>query len=109
MTDILIPTVEHIKQDVWIRQNSSEPPIAVLMFIFTSKGGFTGQPIHVKIQMWLTEGGITPTLPSFFQTAYAYPRNQTLVNPQVPLDLFKRRKTMKCYNFKTSLAHNIYT
>jgi len=82
MTDIFIPTVEHIKQDAWIRQNSSEPAIAGLMFIFTSKGGFfTGQPIHVKIQMWLTEGENYTDIAIVFPDAYAYPRNQTPGKP----------------------------
>jgi len=82
LTDVFIPTAENIKQDAWIRQNHSEPPIAVLMFTFTSKGGFfTGQPIHVKIQMWLTVGENYTDIAIVFPDAYAYPRNQTPGKP----------------------------
>jgi hypothetical protein len=82
VTDVFFPTAENIKQDAWIRQNPSEPPIAVLMFTFTSKGGFfTGQPMHVKIQMWLTAGENYTDIAIVFPDAYAYPRNQTPGKP----------------------------
>jgi hypothetical protein len=79
---MLVPTVEHIKQDAWVKENSFEPPIAVLMFVFTSKGGFfSNNPIHVKIQMWLTVGENYSDIAICFPDAYAYPMNQTLGKP----------------------------
>ena len=80
--EIIIPIVEHIKQDAWIRENPSEPPVAVLMFTFTSKGGFfANNPIHVRIQMWLTVGKNYSNIVICFPDAYAYPRNQTPGKP----------------------------
>jgi len=80
--EIIIPIAETIKQDAWISENPSEPPVAVLMFTFTSKGGFfANSPIHVRIQMWLTVGENYSNIVICFPDAYAYPRNQTPGKP----------------------------
>jgi|YelNatPaOPRAMG01_1025707.scaffolds.fasta_scaffold147604_2 hypothetical protein len=52
------------------------------MFVFTSKGGFfSNNPIHVKIQMWLTVGENYSNIAICFPDAYTYPMNQTLGKP----------------------------
>lgn len=78
-----IPTAEHIKQDAWLPENpDEEPPIAILMFTFTSKGDFTANyPIHVKIQMWVTVGINCSNVAICFPDSYAYPRKQTPGKP----------------------------
>jgi len=78
-----IPTAEHIKQDAWLSDKpDEEPPIAVLMFTFTSKGDFTANyPIHVRIQMWVTVGINYSNVAICFPDSYAYPRNQTPGKP----------------------------
>lgn len=73
-----IPTVKHIKQDLWVTEKTdSEPPNAYLMFTFTSKGGFTSNcPMHVEIQIWLTVGVNYSNLAIVFPDAYEYPMKQ---------------------------------
>lgn len=78
-----VPTAKHIKQDAWISEKPDEqPPIAVLMFTFTSKGDFAANhPIHVRIQMWVTVGINFSDVAICFPDSYAYPRHQTPGKP----------------------------
>lgn len=78
-----IPTAEHIKQDAWLSEKpSEEPPIAFLVFTFTSKGDFyANHPIHVSIQMWVTVGINCSNVVICFPDSYAYPRHQTPGKP----------------------------
>jgi len=80
--DVVIPSSEHIKQDAWIAEDPSKPPIGVLEFVFASKAGFfAGIPIHVKVRLWFTVGENYSDLAICFPDAYAYPRNQTPGKP----------------------------
>ncbi|MEM3875374.1 MAG: hypothetical protein QXU45_09625 [Candidatus Bathyarchaeia archaeon] len=80
--EFFAPVMENIKQDVWIKENPSEPPVAILLFVFNSKWGFfSNSPIHVKVQMWVTVGENVTEVAICFPDAYAYPINQTPGRP----------------------------
>ena len=83
ISGLFISEACHIKQDAWLSEKpDEEPPIAVLMFTFTSKGDFTANyPIHVRIQMWVTVGINCSNVAICFPDSYAYPRNQTSGKP----------------------------
>lgn len=73
-----IPQVHSIKQEVWLSSDPKEPPIAILVFEFSSKGSFTANyPIHVKVKMMISSGiNLTDIMPVtiVFPDAYMYPR-----------------------------------
>jgi hypothetical protein len=47
LSEFFAPIIENVKQDAWIKEDPSEPPVAILMFIFSSKWGFfSNSPIH---------------------------------------------------------------
>ncbi|MDH5771433.1 MAG: hypothetical protein OEZ25_09130, partial [Candidatus Bathyarchaeota archaeon] len=75
---MFIPTAKHIKQDAWLSEKPDEaPPVATLMFTFTSKGDFAANyPIHVAIQMWVTVGFNCSNVAVCFPDSLAYPRHQ---------------------------------
>jgi hypothetical protein len=99
LSEFFAPIIENVKQDAWIKEDPSEPPVAILMFIFSSKWGFfSNSPIHVKVQMWVTEGVNLSEVAICFPDAYAYPITQTSGKPPnaawIPVTKEKENKFM---------------
>ncbi|MDW8034533.1 MAG: hypothetical protein RMI79_06360 [Nitrososphaerota archaeon] len=82
LSEFIAPVMENIKMDAWIREDPSEPPVAILKFVFNSKWGFfSNSPIHVKVQIWVAAGENASDVAICFPDAYAYPINQTPSKP----------------------------
>lgn len=75
---LFVPRAQSIKQDPWLSDDPKEPPRAILIFDFSSKGAFTANyPIHVRVRMMVSEGtNVTDIMPIdiIFPDTYVYPR-----------------------------------
>ena len=53
-----VPTAKHIKQDAWLSEKpDEEPPIAILMFTFTSKGDFAEKTVDEVTTLRVVDSG----------------------------------------------------